>query len=205
MDTLFPDTFNSGNLLPEGGEVYYFGKILTQKESIKFFQKLIDTINWKNDEVFIFGKKIVTSRKTAWYGYENFEYTYSKMTKKANIFTPELLELKEMVQQRTAIEFNSVLLNLYHSGEEGMGWHSDAEAELGRNPPIASLSLGAERKFVLKNKTSKEKVSLNLGNGSLLLMKGETQKNWVHSLPKSKKVKAPRINLTFRSIQSFKK
>ena len=205
MTSLFPDAFNSENLLPEGGEVFYFGKILNEEEADEYFRKLMETINWKNDEVMIFGKKIVTNRKTAWYGYDNFEYTYSKMTKKANIFTPELLKLKELVQHKTGIEFNSVLLNLYHSGEEGMGWHSDAEAELGRNPPIASLSLGAERKFVLKHKNSKEKISLNLDNGSLLLMKGETQKNWLHSLPKSKKVKAPRINLTFRSIKTLKK
>ncbi len=202
--TLFPLDYDQ-NLLPEKGEVYYFGKVLGEEEAIQFFQRLMENIAWKQDEVLIFGKKIVTKRKTAWYGEEEFEYTYSKMTKKAKIFSPALLELKEKVEEITGLKFNSCLLNLYHSGGEGMSWHSDAEAELGKDPAIASLSLGAERKFVLKNKETKEKISVVLENGSLLLMKGKTQKNWLHSLPKTKKVKTPRINLTFRSIQKIKK
>ena len=188
------------NLLPEKGEVYYFGKILGEGEANLFFQRLMENIEWKQDEVLIFGKKIVTKRKTAWYGEEEFQYTYSKMTKKAGLFTPDLLELKGKVEEITGLKFNSCLLNLYHSGEEGMSWHSDAEAELGKDPAIASLSLGAERKFVLKSKESKEKISVVLENGGLLLMKGKTQRNWFHSLPKTKKVGLPRINLTFRSI-----
>lgn len=193
------------NLLGEDGEAYYFGRIFSEEEAEDHFRKLMETTAWKSDEVLIFGKRIVTRRKTAWYGTKEFEYTYSKMTKKALLLTPELQELKERVEEVTGQEFNSVLLNLYHSGEEGMSWHSDAEAELGKDPVIASVSLGAERKFVLKNKNSKEKVNLLLENGSLLLMKGQTQKNWLHSLPKSKKVKEPRINLTFRSIKKIKK
>lgn len=153
----------------------------------------------------IFGKRIVTKRKTAWYAAEEYEYTYSKITRKARLWTPELVELKELIEEVTGREFNSCLLNLYHSGEEGMSWHSDAEAELGKEPAIASLSLGAERKFLLKHKRTKEKISLPLQNGSLLLMAGQTQKNWLHSLPKTKKVQAPRINLTFRKIVNFKK
>lgn len=197
--TSHPEPFE--NLLPQDGEAYYFGKILEEKAAGFYFKELLKDIDWKHDEVIIFGKKIVTTRKTAWYGTEAFEYTYSKMTRKAALFTPELFELRELVQQTTGKEFNSVLLNLYHSGEEGMGWHSDAEAELGKDPVIASLSLGAPRKFVFKHRETKEKISLELEDGSLLLMQGRTQKNWVHSLPKSKKVLEPRINLTFRSIK----
>ena len=193
--------FKKENLLPSEGEVYYFGNILSSAEADRYFQKLLDTIAWKQDEVIIFGKRIVTKRKTGWYGDKEFEYTYSKVTKKARLWTSALLELKQLVEQETELEFNSCLLNLYHSGEEGMSWHSDAEAELGEQPAIASLSLGAERKFMLKHKASGEKVSLNLANGSLLLMQGETQRYWVHSLPKTKKVQAPRINLTFRNIK----
>lgn len=193
------------NLIPHDGEVIYFGKILEKDMADFYFERLMKTIAWEQDEVIIFGKKIVTKRKTGWYGEKEFEYTYSKITRKARLWTPELRELKNLVEQRTGLEFNSCLLNLYHSGEEGMSWHSDAEAELGKNPAIASVSLGAERKFALKHKTSKEKVSVELGHGSLLLMKGETQKNWLHSLPKTKKIKDPRINLTFRKIIKLKK
>lgn len=193
------------NLIPHDGEVIYFGKILEKDMADFYFERLMKTIAWEQDEVIIFGKKIVTKRKTGWYGEKEFEYTYSKITRKARLWTPELRELKNLVEQKTGLEFNSCLLNLYHSGEEGMSWHSDAEAELGKNPAIASVSLGAERKFALKHKTSKEKVSVELGHGSLLLMKGETQINWLHSLPKTKKIKDPRINLTFRKIIKLKK
>ncbi|MFD2516557.1 alpha-ketoglutarate-dependent dioxygenase AlkB family protein [Salinimicrobium flavum] len=193
------------NLLPEGGEAFYFGKILEEKEADDFFKQLYDKVEWTQDEVIIFGKRIVTKRETAWYGATDFDYTYSKITRKARLWLPELVSLRDLVKDITGYEFNSCLLNLYHSGEEGMSWHSDAEAELGKDPVIASLSLGAERKFVLKNKISKEKVSVVLEPGSLLLMQGETQKNWLHSLPKTKKVHEPRINLTFREIKKIRK
>lgn len=192
------------NLLPLNGRTYYFGKIFSEADAEAHFLKLIENVHWQHDEVMIFGKKMVTGRKTAWYGDEEFKYTYSKMTKKARLWIPELLPLKLKVEQVTGLEFNSCLLNLYHSGEEGMSWHSDAEAELGPEPAIASVSLGAQRKFVLKHKDSAEKIELQLEPGSLLLMAGETQKHWLHSLPKTKKVKEPRINLTFRNIKKWK-
>lgn len=183
----------------------YFGKILSEKESSFFFTKLLDEIEWKQDEVMMFGKRIVTRRMTGWYADEEFIYTYSKISRKAKVWTPQLHNLKSKVEEVTKMKFNSCLLNRYPTGEEGMSWHSDAEAELGKNPVIASVSLGAQRRFVLKNKTSAEKVALELEDGSLLLMQGTTQKNWLHSLPKSKKVQEPRINLTFRNIVKFKK
>ncbi|WP_423819520.1 alpha-ketoglutarate-dependent dioxygenase AlkB [Salinimicrobium sp. TIG7-5_MAKvit] len=199
MQTAYPP-----NILPSDGKSYYFGKILNESEEQRFFNNLLDEVAWQHDEVMIFGKKIVTARKTAWYGDREFEYTYSKMTKKAKLWIPELLELRKRVEEVTGLEFNSCLLNLYHSGEEGMSWHSDAEAELGKQPAIASVSLGVERRFVFKHKTSAEKIELQLEPGSLLLMTGDTQKNWLHSLPKSKKVKQMRINLTFRNIKKSK-
>ncbi len=189
------------NLLPADGESFYFGRILSEQEEKQFFEILLKDVEWKQDEVIIFGKRIVTKRMTGWYGEKEFEYTYSKITRKAKIWTPELIELKNLVEEKTGLEFNSCLLNLYHTGEEGMSWHSDAEAELGKQPAIASVSLGAQRRFVLKHKSSAEKVELQLEPGSLLLMAGETQKYWLHSLPKSKKIKEPRINLTFRNIK----
>ena len=188
------------NLLPEGGTALYYGPILGPQEAERYFDILLNTLDWKQDEVVIFGKRHLTRRKTAWHGDKEFQYTYSNTTKKALPWTPELLELRELAQKRTGGSFNSCLLNLYHSGEEGMSWHSDNEKELGPQPMIASLSLGAERKFSLKHRESRTTVSVYLENGSLLLMKDATQENWLHSLPKTKKVKEPRINLTFRNI-----
>ncbi|MCG2419542.1 alpha-ketoglutarate-dependent dioxygenase AlkB [Aequorivita sp. F47161] len=190
------------NLLPKDGTVNYFGTVFTEEEANRYFDILLNTIAWKNDETIIFGKKIITKRKVAWYGEREFEYTYSKVTKKAQLWTPELLQLKKQVEAKCGDTFNSCLLNLYHSGEEGMAWHSDAEKDLKRNSAIASVSFGAERKFAFKHKETKETVSLNLQNGSLLIMKGTTQSHWLHRLPPTRKVHAPRINLTFRTIET---
>ncbi|QBO57380.1 alpha-ketoglutarate-dependent dioxygenase AlkB family protein [Chryseobacterium salivictor] len=188
------------NLLPQDGTVNYYGKIFNQEQSDYFYQKLLQTIDWRNDEAIIFGKKILTKRKVAWYGEENFEYTYSKTTKNALPWTKELLELKKTVEEKTGEQFNSCLLNLYHDGSEGMAYHSDGEKDLKKNGAIASLSLGAERKFSFKHKTTKEKIELILENGSLLVMKAQTQSFWLHRLPPTKKIFLPRINLTFRTI-----
>ena len=190
------------NLLPEDGTVNYYGKILEEEKADQFYLKLLNEIEWRNDEAVIFGKKIITKRKVAWYGDENFEYTYSNSTKKALKWTPELLELKKLTEEKTGEKFNSCLLNLYHDGNEGMAYHSDGEKDLKKNGAIASLSFGAERKFSFKHKTTKEKVELTLANGSLLVMKGETQKFWLHRLPPTKKIFTPRINLTFRTIEN---
>lgn len=199
------DLFNDAdeiNILPYDGEVLYHGHLLSSAQGIHYFYKLLETINWQHDEAVIFGKKIITKRKVAWYGDKKYAYTYSNSTKVALPWTPELLELKKMVEQKTGTKFNSCLLNLYHSGEEGMAWHSDDEKMLGKETTIASLSLGAARKFSFKHKITKEKRDIVLDNGSLIIMKGKTQSSWLHSLPKSVKVKHPRINLTFRTIVS---
>jgi len=189
------------NILPKDGTVNYFGPILAQEKADFFFEQLKNTIPWEPDTVHMFGKRIITKRKVGWYGDEPFEYTYSKSTKRALLWTPELIELKKLTESRTNETYNSCLLNLYHSGEEGMGWHTDDERELKPNGAIASLSFGAERKFTFKHKESKEKVELWLDHGSLLVMKGETQTHWLHRLPPTKKIGVPRINLTFRTIK----
>ena len=189
------------NLLPEDGTVNYYGKILTAEQADDFYAELLRSIEWKNDEAVIFGKKIVTKRKVAWYGDAGFQYTYSKTTKTALPWTEELLLLKKLVEEKTGETFNSCLLNLYHNGAEGMAYHSDGEKDLKKNGAIASLSFGAERKFSFKHKVSKQRVELLLEHGSLLVMKDETQSWWLHRLPPTKKVTVPRINLTFRTIQ----
>lgn len=188
------------NLLPFDGTVNYYGPMMSFQEATHYFDQLLNTIEWKNDEVFIFGKRIITQRKVAWYANEGLSYTYSSVTKSGLMWTKELLALKTLTEKLTGETFNSCLLNLYHHGDEGMGWHSDDEKELGKNMAIASLSLGAERKFSFKHKESKQTLSVFLENGSLLLMKGETQQKWLHSLPKTKTIMQPRINLTFRTI-----
>ena len=188
------------NILPEDGVVHYYGTVFSLQEADDFLKSLLDKIIWKNDKVIIYGKHIVTKRKTAWYGDKPYKYTYSNTTKQALPWIDELLELKRIIEQQSNESFNSCLLNLYHDGNEGMTWHSDAEKELNENSAIASLSFGAERKFSFKHKKNKKTVSLVLQHGSLLLMKGLTQTNWQHCLPTTKKINLPRINLTFRSM-----
>jgi len=197
---LFNDTPNS-NILPFDGAVNYYGKILTHENEQHYYEQVLNTIQWGNDKAVIFGKLIITKRKVAWYGDKPFNYTYSKTTKSALPWTKELLELKIIIEKKTGETFNSCLLNLYHNGNEGMAWHSDGETDLKKNGAIASLSFGADRKFSFKHKTTKQTVSIVLEKGSLLVMKGQTQTNWLHRLPPTKKVKSPRINLTFRTIE----
>ena len=197
---LFENEFNSINLLPFDGEVFYFENFLNEKEQQFFFQALLKNIEWKADEVKIFGKHIITKRKMAWYANEEIQYTYSGISRKAILWNNELLALKNRIEKDFPDHFNACLLNLYHAGNEGMGWHSDNEKTIVENSAIASISLGAARKFSFKHKISNQTISLNLASGSLLLMKGETQKYWLHSLPKSTKVLESRINLTFRRM-----
>lgn len=198
---LFSTALNEpANLLHRDGIVQYYGPILSQSEASNYYSLLLKSIDWQHDQAKIFGKLYITKRKVAWYGERQFEYAYSNRTKVALPWNDELLELKTQVEEKTNETYNSCLLNLYHDGSEGMAWHSDGEKDLKKNGAIASLTLGAERKFAFKHKQTKQKVDLILTHGSLLVMKGETQKHWLHRLPPTKKVHRPRINLTFRTI-----
>ena len=188
------------NHLPYDGTVQYYGKVMQKLVADDYIEKWMQNIAWENDQAIIFGRQITTKRKVAWYGDQAYEYTYSNVNRYALLWTLELLELRQRVEQLTGERFNSCLLNLYHTGEEGMAWHSDDETDLKKNGAIASLSFGAERKFAFKHKQSKEKVELYLEHGSLLVMKDTTQSHWLHRLPPTKKVTTARINLTFRTI-----
>jgi alkylated DNA repair dioxygenase AlkB len=201
MDLFSNETDHTKNLLSQDGIVYYYGKQFDAKEANQYYESLLNTIEWKNDQALIFGKLIITKRKVAWYGDTDYEYTYSNTTKRALPWTTELLALKKIVEAITDEKYNSCLLNLYHNGTEGMAWHSDAEKDLKKNGAIASLSFGAVRKFAFKHKATNQTVSLLLENGSLLVMKGTTQTNWLHRLPPSTRITTPRINLTFRFIE----
>jgi alkylated DNA repair dioxygenase AlkB len=174
--TLFNEYRASNNILTKDCIANYYGKILSSEEANQYFDLLIQISQWENDDLVFFGKRVTTKRKVAWHGDSEYLYTYS------------------------STKFNSCLLNLYNNGNEGMGWHSDDEKPLGKNSTIASLSFGAERKFSFKHKQTKQTVSVVLEPGSLLVMKDATQSNWLHSLPKSKNITQPRINLTFRTI-----
>lgn len=188
------------NLLSKQGVAKYYGILIPLISADDYFNRLLTNIDWKNDEAVIYGKRIITKRKVAWYGEQAFKYTYSKTTKYALPWTSELLQLKALVEEKTGEQFNACLLNLYHDGSEGMAWHSDGEKDLKKDGAIGSLSFGAERKFCFKHKNTKENVSLVLEHGSLMIMQGVTQTYWQHRLPPTKKVTKPRINLTFRCI-----
>ena len=189
------------NLLPYDGAAFLI-KGTEKLSSESLFHQLKEEIDWKQDEVVMFGKHITMRRLTAWYGDRPFEYTYSQVSRQALPWTKTLAEIKAEIEKISGETFNSCLLNFYHDGEDYMGWHSDDEPELDPNASIASVSLGAERKFSFKHRRTKETVSVFLENGSILLMKPPTQEHWLHTLRKSKKVNEPRINLTFRTYRS---
>ena len=152
---------NQQNRLPYDGCANYYGPIITPLEADDYFNILMSQINWEYDEAIIFGKRIITKRKVAWYGDSPYSYTYSKVTKHALPWTPTLKVIKALIEEKAKSEFNSCLLNLYHSGSEGMGWHSDGEKELVKHGVIASMSFGAERKFVFKHIRTKKQYHLS--------------------------------------------
>jgi alkylated DNA repair dioxygenase AlkB len=160
--------------------------------------QLIRDTPWRHDSVVVYGKRHLQPRLTAWYG--EASYTYSGLTLAPLPMTPLLATLRATVEALTGHRYNSVLLNYYRDGADSMGMHSDDEPELGPQPAIASLSLGATRSFILRHKASKKTVKLDLPDGSLLLMAGALQKHWLHGINKTKKQTGPRLNLTFRYI-----
>lgn len=190
------------SLLPFDGEVIYLGPIYDLDECPIIFQDLFNGLAWKADESFVHGKHYLTKRKVAWYADQPYSYEYSGSKKVALAWNTILKSLKTKVEQESQAVFNSCLANLYHNGEEGMAWHSDAEKDLIKHGCIASLSFGAERWFHFKHKRTGETHKVLLENGSLLLMKGLTQSHWLHRLPPTIKVTAPRISLTFRQMNS---
>ena len=195
---------NRPNILPQDGIALYYEKIVTDDEVKQLYDALLNNIHWENERVIMFGKEIVTKRKVAFFSDPSISYRYASKTKIGLPWTSTLLTIKNIVESITKESYNACLLNLYHNGEESMGWHSDNEKEIITGSSIASLSLGANRKFSFKHKVSKETVSIELEDGSLLEMKGSVQTHWWHALLKSKKVTAARINLTFRQMHTQK-
>ena len=183
-------------------EFCYFKKFYDIGSSKIILNNLHSNIKWTNDKVKMYGKSLILKRRVAWYSDSGKSYTYSGLKKDPLPFTSELKTIKAKVEKKTNVVFNSVLLNDYENGQVGMGWHSDDEKELGKNPTIASLSFGASRDMFFRNKNNPnlKVIKILIENGSLLVMKGKTQHFWQHSIPKRLKVKQRRINLTFRTI-----
>lgn len=180
------------------GRLLWVEQLLSPAEADRAQQTLIHELDWQQESITLFGRSVLQPRLQAWYGDKS--YTYSGLTMAPKPWTPALTHLRQLCEQVTGSEFNSVLANLYRDGQDSMGWHQDNEPELGQQPIIASLSLGESRRFILRHLHSKEKFELSLGHGSLLVMAGDTQRYWQHSVPKTKQPRAARINLTFRHI-----
>lgn len=195
---LFENSGQELNLL--NASVSYFPNFLRKETANKYFEVFLKEIEWEQQEIKIFGKKILQPRLTALYAINEISYTYSNLTLFPKKLTPELLEILVKLEMETGESFTHCLANLYRDGKDSMGWHSDDEKELGKNPAIASVSLGGVRTFHLKHKNRNNKLKLDLEHGSLLMMAGTTQHFWKHQLPKTKKPVSPRINLTFRRI-----
>lgn len=191
------------NLLPKDGCAHYHPKVFDELHSAQLMSRLQSSLKWEPDQLVMFGKKITTRRKVAWVADPHYTYKYSGVSKVPQAWTSDLLLIKDQLEAISQCEFNSCLLNFYHDGDDGMGWHSDDERELDPHASIASLSLGAQRKFAFRHKKDKETISFFLENGSVLVMNAPTQDFWHHALLKSKTVSEARINLTFRKIISF--
>ncbi|MEH2434222.1 MAG: alpha-ketoglutarate-dependent dioxygenase AlkB [Nostoc sp.] len=192
-----------GEKLPmQNAEVIYYQNFFDGNESNQLFVELYETTSWNQESTILFGKQLKLPRLTAWYGDPDKSYSYSQITMQPFLWTPVLINIKSKIESLSKIKFNSVLLNLYRDGKDSVAWHSDDEAELGENPVIASVSFGANRRFMFRHKIQKElNYEIQLTHGSLLIMKGTTQHFWQHQIPKKNKLTQSRINLTFRQIK----
>lgn len=183
------------------GEYIYIPNFYDQAKADKYLKRLITDIKWNQESMKMYGKEILFPRLTSWYGDNDRPYSFSGITLQPNPWSPGLLKIKEDIEPKAKVVFNSVLLNRYRNGQDSISWHTDAEKELGENPVIASVNFGAERKFQLKHKDTNERIDILLKHGSLLIMQGELQHYWKHQIPKSKTITQERVNLTFRVIK----
>lgn len=188
------------NITAADATIEYFPEFIPMGERFSLFEWLLDNVPWQQDDIVMYGKKMPIPRLQAWFGDINADYGYSGITLTTLPWLPALKQLKTEIEHKTQSTFNAALVNLYRDGNDTVGWHSDDEPELGLQPTIASISLGETREFQLKHKVSKEKLSIRLTSGSLLVMSGNTQHCWQHCVPRSKRVQSPRINITFRKI-----
>lgn len=183
-------------------EIKVIPEFILKEKAFLLFKHLQSNISWEQHYVTIFGRRMASPRLSAWYGERNTNYSYSGQHLTPTPWTTRLQTIRNTIKEKLDLDFNSVLINYYRTGSDNMGWHSDDETTLGKNPIIASLSLGGTRRFVLKHKSRKDlgKLEYDLGNGDLLIMSGSTQHFWKHQIPRTRKHVKPRINLTFRRI-----
>ncbi len=183
------------------GQLHYYPSLLDPQQADILYQQLLQEIPWQTGHVFIYGREHLIPRLQAWHGDPGISYTYSGKTLQADAWTPTLANLCQQLNQLLGLQLNAVLCNLYRNGNDCMGWHADDEKELGENPQILSISLGAERDFALRRQgSSRQSGTLRLANGSLLDMRPGMQNHWQHSLPKRARIQQSRINLTFRTL-----
>ena len=187
-------------LIIDDGWILFEEEFYTQKESEDLYVNLLETLNWNQGEIVLFGKKYLTPRLEAFYADKNLNYSYSGQQLVKQDFNSILLKIKNKLEEKSGFTFNSVLANYYRDGSDSNGWHADNEKELGKNPLIASLSFGTERRFDMKHMNSNKRLKIALKSGSLLIMGGEIQHHWKHQIAKSKRINSGRINLTFRTI-----
>ena len=204
MNLLFNPVREAEQISLTDGTLFLTPAFYQVDAAAKLFAQLRDDIAWQQGSIRIYGKSHQEPRLTAWFGDEDARYRYSGRDLTPQAWTPVLADIKQTVETHTGHRFNSVLLNYYRDERDGMGWHSDDEAELGAQPVIASLSLGASRRFKLRHKfaAQRQTLSITLGDGDLIVMAGAMQENWQHSVPKETHKQGARINLTFRLIKT---
>jgi alkylated DNA repair dioxygenase AlkB len=203
QEDLFGQTLETPNpiIKLQDAELLYHPTFFDKSESDKIFKTLLEIIEWKQDKIMMYGKELLLPRLSAWYGDNNKPYTYSGITLNPFPWTDELFKIKERIEVEAKVKFSSVLLNRYRDGQDYVGWHTDAEKELGKNPVIGSVNFGATRKFQLRRiDDHKEKFELELKHGTFLVMQGSTQHFWQHQVPKTASKIGERLNLTFRAI-----
>ena len=198
---LFGSSLSDINLLPCDGIVNDHGCVLDPAVADGLYDLLLRTLPWRPDVAVVNGAVTQTARCALWYGDRPFRYLHSGVPRQAQPWPGDLLaDARRLAEERTGARFNSCVLNLYHDGSEGMGWHSDSEAAYGAHTAIASLSLGATRKFAFMHKRTRERRDMLLRHGQLVVMRGETQRHWLHAIAKTATVTTPRISLTFRTF-----
>lgn len=186
---------------PPDGELVYACDWIARENADALFAELMQEVDWASRSIRMFGRKLLQPRKIAFQGDRGVSYAYSGGNHEAQSWHPRVAELNEALAADAGLDFNCVLLNLYRNGSDSMGWHSDDELELGRNPVIASISLGAPRRFLLRRKNDRRcRCEIAPEHGSLIVMRGDMQHHWQHQVPKTARAVGPRINLTFRKI-----
>jgi len=200
---VFPEDDSPHEILLKDGVLEYYPHFFPLAEADLLLQQLLKEIDWKQESMNMYGKKVLFPRLMAWHGDAGSTYAFSGNAYHPQPWTPPLLKIKQRIEPVAGVHFNSVLLNLYRNGKDAMGWHADDEPELGPDPVIASVNLGATRRFMLRYKTDHQlKYELELQHGSLLIMKGTLQHYWQHQVPKTALTLPSRINLTFRVIKA---